>query len=104
LYGGQRGKENLLAAKAIHLIVLAPAGYYTYKTKRGMIEYDLQWIEVCLNKGLRDYRAKHGKSLPAVDFHFQILPPEFEELYQPLKAAINRFCKAGVSQRKNLCP
>ena len=33
LYGKQTGRKNLLAAKAIHLIVLAPAGYYTYKAK-----------------------------------------------------------------------
>lgn len=82
LYGRQRGSLNLLSAKAIHLVVLAPAGYYTYKTTRGSKKgYDLGWLENCLNDGLCQYLQTCRGSLPTIDFHFQCLSPEFDSVY-----------------------
>jgi hypothetical protein len=105
LHGLQRGKGNLLAAKALHLVVLAPAGYYTYKTTRGQRkDYDLAWLEGCLNHGLCRHLQTLRGSLPSIDFHFQCLSPEFEKVYRPLQTAMNDFRKTGISLRKALYP
>jgi hypothetical protein len=104
LQGLQRGKGNLLAAKAIHLIVLAPTGYYTYKTPRGQKkDYDLCWLEDCLNDGLCQYLQGRRGSLPSMDFRFQCLSTEFEKVYRPLQSAMNDFRKTGIALRNRRC-
>lgn len=100
----QSENRKLLSAQTIHLIVLAPAGYYTYKlSSGGQKNYDLAWLETCLNDGLCQYLQSRRGSPPTMDFHFQCLLPEFDHVYRPLKEAIDRFRKTGVSLRKGLC-
>ena len=90
--------------KTIHLIVLAPAEYYTYKlSSGGRNNYDLAWLETCLNDGLCQYLQSRQGSLPTMDFRFQCLLPEFDQVYRPLKEAIDKFRKTGISLRKGLC-
>jgi len=104
MYDGLDRKPNLLSAKTIHLIVLAPAGYYTYQAAGGRRkDFDLCWLEACLNDGLCQYLQSRQGSLPTMDFHFQCLLPEFDQVYRPLKTAIDEFRKTGISLRKGLC-
>jgi hypothetical protein len=104
LYRIQSENRKLLSAQTIHLIVLAPAGYYTYKlSSGGRNYYDLAWLEACLNVGLCQYLQSRQGSLPVMDFRFQRLLPEFDHVYRPLKAAIDEFRKTGISLRKELC-
>ncbi|MFO0905730.1 MAG: hypothetical protein U0939_22170 [Pirellulales bacterium] len=66
----------LSAAKTIRLQVLAPAGYYDFKTRSGRKAFDLAWLESAINKGLA--------SMPCTvtfDFQFQRFTSEFEALY-----------------------
>ena len=103
LYGRQLGKGNLLSAKAIHLIVLAPTGYYSYEKQGQMRPYGLGWLEDCLNDGLCHYLQRCHDKLPTMDFHFQVLSPEFDQVYRPLKTAIDAFRRTGISMRRGLC-
>jgi len=103
LYGRQSGKGNLLAAKAIHLVVLAPEDYYTYKMPRGLKKnFELGWLEACLNDGLCQYLQSCRGSLPTIDFQFQSLTPEFEAVYRPLQKAMDGFRRTGISLRHAL--
>ena len=104
LYRIQSENRKLLSAQTIHLIVLAPAEYYTYKlSSGGRNNYDLAWLETCLNDGLCQYLQSRQGSLPTMDFRFQCLLPEFDQVYRPLKEAIDKFRKTGISLRKGLC-
>jgi hypothetical protein len=57
----------LLAAKTVHLRVLAPVAYY-----RG---YRFEWLESALTKGLQAVIEKRGG--PMMDFMFMAFPKEF---------------------------
>ena len=55
-------EQDLLQATNIHLRVLAPASYYA--------EYDLAWLEVCIDRGLASFLTKFNFKM---DFKFEAL-------------------------------
>ena len=62
------GRE-ILAAKTVHLQILAPAGFYG--------SYRLDWLEVALTLGLARTIASHRHLSLVMDFAFTAFPPEF---------------------------
>jgi hypothetical protein len=63
--------ENLLAARAIHLMVAAPAVYYDNACPQGDgTKVDLSWVERNLRGGLARYLAKVGHAF-TMDFQFR---------------------------------
>jgi hypothetical protein len=63
--------ENMLAARAIHLMVAAPAVYYENACpQRDGTKVDLSWLEPSLNGGLAQYLKKSGYAF-TMDFQFR---------------------------------
>ena len=81
----------LLQAKKIHLMVLAPKGYYA--------AFNLEWLEQAINKGLQSLPLEGVK----FTFAFQRFTEKFEKIYnhpQPLPAAIQAFRQADLRDRE----
>jgi len=92
--------KPLSKATTIHLQVLAPAGYYEFRTRGrdGEEAFNLRWLESAINNGLA--------SLPrgvTFDFQFQQFTPDFEKLYsQPvvLPDAVRLFQQYNLTFRE----
>lgn len=64
--------------KRVHLIVLAPDGYFRYRPRgENYLDYCLEWLEKAINKGLKSLQP--GLS---IDFTFERFTPVFKELYE----------------------
>jgi hypothetical protein len=103
LHGIDPGNNALLKATGVHLLVLAPSGYYQYKERSGKFTpYDFHWLERSLNEGLRSLR------LPAsLDFRFQRFTSEFEALYgqaSSLAESVRSFQRNGLTSREPVYP
>jgi len=97
LYAHARKKSDrsdaspLLQAKKIHLMVLAPNGYYA--------AFNLKWLEQAINKGLQSLPLEGVK----FTFAFQRFTKKFEEIYNhplPMPAAIQAFRQADLRDRE----
>jgi len=88
--------------KKVHLIVLAPEGYYQYKRRAGDYRrYRLEWLEEAINKGLKSVTVQGLM----IDFVFQKFTPEFGELYNTPKRlpdAFQAFRKNNLSCRERV--
>jgi hypothetical protein len=68
---------TLRNAKAIHLRVLAPSGYYRYKERGGDTKrFEFGWLEAAINSGLGPL-----KSPVKFDFCFQEFTTAFDAIY-----------------------
>jgi len=71
-------EKPLSSATKIHLQVLAPAGYYSFRTRGrdGRQAFNLGWLESAINKGLADLPSE-----VKFDFRFQRFTSDFDALY-----------------------
>jgi hypothetical protein len=96
---GRNPQSPLLAAKTIHLRVLAPAGYYWYKVRSGELKrFEFRWLEASINSGLCTL------NLPVTfDFQFQQFTPAFDAYYgqpRPLSEGVRAFQRADLTDRE----
>jgi hypothetical protein len=96
-----QGEGGLTTAKSVHLVVLAPEGYYRFTGEGGrQCSYKFGWLEKTLNKWLQ---AKEIRSHIRMDFQFQEFTAQFDEVYNKamlLPVAIRAFRDVGISHRK----
>jgi hypothetical protein len=94
---GLRKESPLMKASKIHLVVLAPAGWYLEASDK---PYQFRWLEDRINAWLRD---ETFSKLVKMDFQFQQFTKEFEEIYispKPLPAAIQEFRQSDLRDRE----
>jgi hypothetical protein len=94
---GLRSESPLMNAEAIHLVVLAPAGWYMEAPDK---PYQFKWLEDRINAWLRDNTFSQ---LVKMDFQFQRFTEGFEKIYNaamPLPAAIQAFRQADLRDRE----
>jgi hypothetical protein len=96
---GLRSESPLMKASTIHLVVLAPAGWYLEASDK---PYQFKWLEDRINSWLRDDTFS---KLVKMDFQFQRFTKRFEEIYitpMPLPAAVQAFRQADLREREHV--
>lgn len=90
----------LMQAKTVHLVVLAPDGFYQHGERGGPDQtFNLRWLEQAINQALASDDLEIGFTM---DFAFQKLTKEFEAIYcEPLvlPVAAQAFRKANLTTR-----
>ena len=89
---GLRKESPLMNASTIHLVVLAPSGWYK--------PYQFRWLEDRINAWLRD---ETFSKLVKMDFQFQQFTDKFEKIYivpKSLPMAIQEFRQSDLRDRK----
>jgi hypothetical protein len=92
-----RSESTLMKASTIHLVVLAPAGWYLAAPDK---PYNFEWLETRINRWLAD---ETFSELVKMDFQFQRFTQRFEEIYiypQPLPTAIQEFRQSDLRDRE----
>jgi len=91
----------LLTAKAVHLLVLAPGGYYRYNEPGGLrTQFEFRWLEQSLNEELCSLNVP-----VTIEFRFQQFTPEFDTLYgqpTPMVESVRAFQRNGLRAREPL--
>jgi len=94
---GLRKESPLMKASTIHLVVLAPAGWYSQASGK---PYEFKWLEDRINGWLRE---ETFSELMTMDFQFQQFTKEFDGIYiapRPLPVAIQEFRQSGLRHRE----
>lgn len=94
-----RSESPLMNAKAVHLVVLAPMGWYQIAPTQ---RYEFGWYEDLVNAWLREWDVA---KLVRMDFQFQMLTKEFDALYnepKPLAEALQAFRRADLRDRQRI--
>lgn len=95
--------KPLLKAKKVHLVVLAPEGYYRYSQRGGpAAPFELGWLGQAINKGLASLPPGDGATM---EFAFQKFTEEFAAIYdepKSLPVGAQAFRKADLGDRTNV--
>ena len=87
-----RNDSQLMKARSIRLVVLAPAGWYQ--------GYDFSWLEAEVNRWLQ---APEFSDVVNMDFQFQEFTTDFDKIYNApnlLPIAVQEFRRADLRDRK----
>lgn len=94
-----RKEHELLLAKSVDLIVLAPLDWYSFGTRSGAREqYRFSWLEQSVTQGLRDYLSATGLDLQ-MSLRFQALPSEFTAAFNRLAECLYGFRETALHSR-----